>query len=81
MAGPSPDYHRGEMDIAEQKATFHLIMGMTKWGSLVLAAFLLFVTLWFCTPDAGFMGGAIGGIVVLVAGILLLREKPGDAAH
>ena len=50
MAGPSSDYHRGEMDIAEQKTTFHLIMGMTKWGSLVL-------------------------------GILLLREKTGDATH
>ena len=45
MAGPSSDYHRGEMDIAEQTKTFHLIMGMTKWGSLVLAAFLLAVVL------------------------------------
>ena len=81
MAGPSPDYHRGEMDIAEQKATFHLIMGLTKWGSLILAAFLLFVVMWFCTPDAGFVGGAISGVVALVLGILLLREKSGGAAH
>lgn len=79
MAGPS-DYHRGDMDITEQAATFHLVMGLTKWGSLVLAAFLLFVVLWFCVPGAGFAGGAISGIVMLVAGILLLREKP-TASH
>ena len=79
MAGPSSDYQRGAMDIAEQQSTYELVMGMTKWGSLVTAAFLLFVVLWFCT-SAGFMGGAIGGVVLLVAGIVLLREKPA-AAH
>jgi len=78
MAGPS-DYHRGEMDIAEQTSTFHLVMGMTKWGSLVLASFLLFVVLWFCTPSAGFMGGAIAGLALLVLGIVFLREKPAPA--
>ena len=79
MAGPSPDYHRGEMDIAEQKATFHLIMGMTKWGSLGLAALLLALVVWFCTPS-GFIPGLISGLVVLFIGIAVLREKK-DAAH
>lgn len=79
MAGPSSDYHRGDMDIAEQTATFHLVMGMTKWGSLVLASFLLFVILWFCT-GAGFLGGLISGLVLLTLGIVFLREKPA-AAH
>ena len=79
MAGPSSDYHRGEMEIAEQTATYQLVMGMTKWGSLGLSAVLLFVILWFCT-GAGFMGGAISGLVLLVLGIVFLREKPG-AAH
>jgi thiamine transporter ThiT len=79
MAGPASDYHRGEMDISEQVSTYKLIMGMTKWGSLVLAAFLLFVTIWFCT-EAGFISGFITGLVVLVLGIVLLREKP-QAGH
>ena len=78
MAGTSSDYHRGEMDIAEQQATFHLVMGLTKWGSLVIAAGLLFVVLWFCT-QAGFMGGAFGGIVLLALGIVFLRDKPAPA--
>ena len=75
MAGPSSDYHRGDMEITEQTATYHLVMGLTKWGSLVLAAFLLFVTLLFCT-GTGFMGSAISGLVLLGLGIVLLREKP-----
>jgi hypothetical protein len=75
MAGPSSDYHRGEMEITEQTATYHLIMGLTKWGSLALSAFLLWVVLWFCTPT-GFMGSTISGLVLLVLGIVFLREKP-----
>ena len=72
MAGKASDYHRGEMDIHEQQATFALVMGITKWGSLVIASALLALVLWFCTP-AGFLAGAISGGVVLVLGIVLLR--------
>lgn len=68
------EYHRGEMDIAEQTATYHAVMGMTKWGSLAVVTALLVLTLWFCTP-AGFLGGLVPGLVVLGAGIALLREK------
>lgn len=76
MAGS--DYHRGEMDIAEQTATYHLVMGLTKWGSLVTAASILFFSLLFCT-DTGFLGSAAWAVVVMVAGVLLLREKKGKA--
>ena len=69
------EYHRGDMDISEQVATFHLFNGLTKWGSLVLAALLLLLVLWFCTP-AGFMAGAISAVVLTVLGIVFLREKP-----
>lgn len=74
MADPASDYHRGAMDIREQQATFHLVMGMTKWGSLILAVVLVWLTLWFCT-DAGFLGGAGAALVLTVLGVLLLREK------
>ena len=76
MAGKASDYHRGEQDISEQVATFALIMGITKWGSLVLAAGLLALVLWFCT-GAGFIAGAVAGLVVLTLGILLLRGGGG----
>ncbi|HEY0650651.1 aa3-type cytochrome c oxidase subunit IV [Phenylobacterium sp.] len=79
MAGN--DYQRGGMDIAEQTATFALVMGMTKWASLAIAAGVLFFTLLFCT-HTGFMGSAIAAVVLLAAGVLLLREKPEAAgAH
>jgi hypothetical protein len=74
MAGPASDYHRGDMDIAEQRATYHLIMAYTKWGSLYLAATILWLVLWFCT-DVGFFGGLISAVVLVVLGTLVLREK------
>jgi len=80
MAGPASDYHRGDMDITEQRSTFHLVMGMTKWGSLILAAVLLALVIWFCT-DAGFLAGLITAIVVAAIGVLVLRDKKGGGAH
>jgi len=73
------EYHRGEMEISEQVATFNLFNGMTKWGSLALAALLALLVLWFCTP-AGFLAGFVTAAVLVVVGVIVLREKP-DAAH
>ena len=75
MAG---DYHRGEMNIQEQAATYTAFGKMAKWGSLAVATLLLFITLLFCTP-AGFIGSAIAAVVLLALGIVLLREKPATA--
>jgi len=74
MADPASDYHRGEMDIQEQVSTYNLIMGITKWGSLALIVFLVWAVLWFCT-DTGFLGASAAGFVVMVLGILALRER------
>ena len=80
MAGKPSDYQHGAMDVSEQMATYQLVMGMTKWGALVLAALLLFFTLWFCT-GTGFVGSAFTAAVVVVLGVLLLRENKTAAAH
>jgi hypothetical protein len=80
MAGPSSDYQRGAMDIAEQTATFELVMGMTKWGSLYIGALLLMLVLWFCTAT-GFVGAAGTAVVMIALGTLLLRDKKTAAAH
>ena len=73
MAGNS-EHTRGEMNITEQVSTFHLVMGLTKWGSLAFAVILLTLTLWFAT-EAGFFGGLITGAVVLAIGVWVLRER------
>jgi hypothetical protein len=62
------------MDIAEQKATFHLVMGLTKWGCLAFAALLIWFVLWFCTT-AGFWSGLFAGIVVTAIGVTVLRDR------
>ena len=78
MADHASDYKRGERGIGEQVATYAFFMGLTKWGSLAVAALVLLLTVWFCT-SGGFMGGLVSAIVLVVAGVLLLREKPGQA--
>ena len=79
MAEPAADYHRGEMDIAEQKATFHGFIAMSKWGSLIIVVGVLFFALLFCT-EAGFFQAALASFVLLVVGIFALREKK-SAGH
>ena len=74
MAEHASDHIVGDMDIGQQASTFHHFLQFTKWGSLLIAVGVLMLTMWFCT-NAGFLGGAFAGLVVLVVGILLLREK------
>jgi hypothetical protein len=74
MATHGGDYTRGEMIIEEHEKTFEGFLKLTKWGSLYLAAILLMLTLWFCTP-AGFLGAVVTAAVVLVIGTLVLSEK------
>jgi hypothetical protein len=62
------------MIVEEHEKTYSGFLKMTKWGSLYLAAVLMLLTLWFCT-SAGFMGGAITAVVILVLGTLVLSEK------
>ena len=69
------DYHPGDMDIAEQLATFSLVGKMIKWGSLAVAVLLVMLVLWFCV-QAGFLAGAGAGLVLAVAGVFFLRSKP-----
>ena len=73
------EYHRGEMDIQEQEATFAMFNGLTKWGSLAITSLLVWLVLWFCTPT-GVIGATITAIVVTVIGVVVLKEKP-DAGH
>jgi hypothetical protein len=82
MAGPTDsDYRRGEMDISEQRATFDLFMNLTKWGSLHLAAILLFLTVLFST-EAGFFGAAFAFVVLEAIGFFMLKKKPqSDRPH
>jgi hypothetical protein len=78
MASKATTYHRGEMDVTEQTATYEFVMRLTKWGSLTTAALVLFLTLWFCT-GAGFFGAFATGVVLVALGVIFLRDR--DEAH
>ncbi|HYC96324.1 aa3-type cytochrome c oxidase subunit IV [Brevundimonas sp.] len=72
------DYVRGSQKIDEQAATFTLFINLAKWGSLLIAATLTFLVLWF-QPGGSLIGGAAAAAVLLVAGFLYL--KSGKKSH
>ena len=79
MGDNAGHYHRGDMDIAEQVSTFDAFIGLSKWGSLVIAVGVLFLTLVFCA-HAGFFQAAGAAVVVAAVGVLLLGGKK-SAGH
>lgn len=72
-ADASDTYVRGSQEISEQESTWSLFMSLSKWGSLLIAASLVFLVLWF-QPGGSFFAGLITAVVVLVAGFLFLRS-------
>jgi hypothetical protein len=74
MAEPAADYHRGEMDIVEQSATYKGFLDWSKWGSLAICAGVLFFALIFCT-EASLLQAGGATFVLLVVGILALKDK------
>jgi hypothetical protein len=79
MAEHGADHSHGQMDIAEQTASFDLFVRFAKWGSLAVAVIVLWATLMFCT-GTGFIGSAVAALILLAIGIAVLREKP-QIAH
>jgi Bacterial aa3 type cytochrome c oxidase subunit IV. len=71
-ASEHAEFERGKQQIEEQISTYRLFLDLAKWGSLVLGAFVLFLTLWFM-PNGNFFTGAFAMIVMLAAGIWFLR--------
>jgi xanthine/uracil/vitamin C permease (AzgA family) len=67
------DYVRGSQEISEQESTFGAFVGLTKWGSLIISASLLFLTIWF-QPGGAFIPAAISAVVLLVAGFFMLKS-------
>ncbi len=78
MAEHATDQSHGQMDIAEQAASFDLFVRFTKWGSLAVAVMVLWATLMFCT-STGFVGAVVAAVVLLALGVYVLREKPQPA--
>jgi Bacterial aa3 type cytochrome c oxidase subunit IV len=80
MAKHETAHTRGQMDIAEQTATYEAFNVMSKWGSLYIGALVLFLAVWFAA-GAGFLTAAVTAAVVIALGTMLLRDKPAADAH
>ena len=68
-------YTSGEMPIEEQTSTYHVFDGLVRWGSLAVAAIVLFLSITFCT-SLGLVTAAIATLVLVGAGVLALKGKP-----
>jgi hypothetical protein len=66
-------YVHGSQEISEQESTFGAFVGMAKWGSLIISATLLFLTIWF-QPGGSFVAAFLSAVVVLVAGYFILKS-------
>lgn len=80
MAEPHAAHSHSEltassMEIGEQRSTYRAFDGLVRYGSLGVAALVLFLTVMFCTR-AGFFGAAIPTVILLIAGAVFLRSKP-----
>lgn len=67
-------YVHGSQQISEQRETFALFLRLAKWGSLLVAAGVLFLTLWF-QPGGSFVAGFGAMVVLLVVGYFALKSK------
>lgn len=65
-------YVHGSQEISEQEATFRMFMGMAKWGSLLTAAIVAMLTVWFM-PSGSFIAAVIVFVVIMVGGWFFLK--------
>lgn len=68
------EWNRGEQIIDEQRSTYDVFMGLSKWGALAVATILTWAVLAFAT-EAGVMTAFVVAAVLAGAGIFFLREK------
>ncbi len=74
-AQPHASDDTASMEITEQRSTYRVFDGLVRWGSLGVAALLLFLTLLFCTR-VGFFGALVPTGVMVIAGVVALRKPP-----
>lgn len=76
MAGPASkdsDYVHGDMEVADHVKTYLGFISLAKWGSLIVAAVVLFFTMWLY-PRGNFMAAAVSTFVLLAVGVYFLRK-------
>lgn len=71
----APQYDRGEMEIVEQTSTYGVFDNLVRWGSLGVAALILFLTIQFCTR-AGLIGALVPTLILVAVGGFALRKAP-----
>jgi hypothetical protein len=69
------DYHHGDQEISQQRATYRLFGNLTKWTALVVGVSVVMAVLWFCV-GASFLVGLIVGVIIFAAAAWFLFRTP-----
>lgn len=85
MAGPvehnpQADYHRGQMEVADQRSTYVRFNGLIHWCSTFIAALVAFLTLWLCAHIA-FLGSAVIAAIIIAAGVFMNRNSGHNSGY
>lgn len=70
------DYHRGAMDISDQKSVFSAFTRITDWGSVMIAASVALLTFAFAMGLGWWTGVIVYAVICVAAGAIL---KMGNA--
>jgi len=69
MAAADGDYHRGDMNIAEQKRTFSGFMTVTVYASAITALVVFYLTLVFAAGQNWFVSLVGVGVLGILIGL------------
>ncbi len=65
------EHHRGEMDIADQKATFAGFLTVSAWGSALTIMLVALLVVAFAMGAGWFAGVAVWAVIGVAAGVFL----------
>ena len=74
------EYHRGEMQVADQRSMYMRFNGLVHWGCTFIAALVAFLVLWLCAHIA-FLASAFVAVVIIAAGVWMNRNTGHNAGY
>ena len=77
---PQADYHRGQMEVADQRSTYMLFNSLVHWCSTFIAALVAFLVLWLCAHIA-FLGALVVAVVIVAVGVFMNRNTGHNSGY
>ena len=76
----TPEYHRGEMQVATHRSMYMRFNGLVHWGCTFIAALVAFLVLWLCAHIA-FLASAFVAVAIIGVGVWMNRNTGHNAGY